>query len=220
MCSNYFTPSSPESYRTDFGVEPPPVLGVHHVWHSKPAVFVRRHEHADVGDDAVPKREALLGTFGLIPHWNKEPKLNKVTAWTYNARSETVSVKPSFKNAWRNAQHCILPAESIIEPDWRTKKHIPARIWLKGKRPMGIAGLWERWKSPTGEDILSFNMLTLNADDHSFYSQFHKEEDEKRMVVILPEDRYDDWLSASAKDSMDFIRQYPADALMYEHVAH
>jgi putative SOS response-associated peptidase YedK len=106
---------------------------------------------ADVGDEAVPKREALLGTFGLIAPWNKNLKLSQVTAGTYNARSETVAEKP-----------------------------------------MGIAGLWERWTSPSGETILSFNMLTLNADDHPFYQQFHKPGEEKRMVVVLPQERFDD----------------------------
>jgi len=217
MCSNYLAPPIPDIYRQHFGVEPPPALGVHHVWHSKQAVFIRRHEHAGVGDESVPKREALLGTFGLIPHWNREPKLNQVTARTYNARSETAAEKPSFKNAWRLGQHCIVPAESIIEPDWRTGKHIPAKIWLADKKPLGIAGLWERWKSSTG-DVLSFNMLTLNADDHPFYSQFHKPGEEKRMVVVLPEDRYDDWLDAGPSESMDFIRQYPSDGFLYESV--
>jgi putative SOS response-associated peptidase YedK len=215
MCSNYLAPPSPDIFRQHFGVEPPPALGVHHVWHSKQAVFIRQHEHADVGDQAVPKREALLGTFGLIAPWNKNLKLSQVTAGTYNARSETVAEKPSYRNAWRRSQHCIVPAESIIEPDWRSGKHVPARIWLADKKPMGIAGLWERWTSPGGETILSFNMLTLNADDHPFYQQFHKPGEEKRMVVVLPEERFDDWLQARPQDSMDFIRQYPADGFTY-----
>lgn len=57
-------------------------------------------------------------------------------------------------------------------------------------------------------------MLTINADDHSFMRQFHKPEDEKRMVVILPESHYDDWLQASAANSRDYLRQFPADELV------
>ena len=39
-------------------------------------------------------------------------------------------------------------------------------------------------------------MLTINATDHPVMNQFHRPEDEKRMVVILPEDQYDAWLEA------------------------
>ena len=46
--------------------------------------------------------------------------------------------------------------------------------------------------------------------------QFHKPADEKRMVVILAEDRYDDWLRADARGSVDFLRLYPAEALEAE----
>lgn len=60
----------------------------------------------------------------------------------------------------------------------------------------------------------SFTMLTVNADEHELFKHFHKPRDEKRMVVILPEDQYDDWLGAPAARSMDFIRQYPAQLLM------
>ena len=53
-------------------------------------------------------------------------------------------------------------------------------------------------------------MLTINADEHRLFNQFHKPQDEKRMVVILAEDQYDEWLQAPAGKSMDFMRQYPA----------
>lgn len=33
------------------------------------------------------------------------------------------------------------------------------------------------------------------------------------MVVILPPDRYDDWLHASPDQSMVFMQQYPASLL-------
>ncbi len=72
---------------------------------------------------------------------------------------------------------------------------------------MGIAGLWSSWKSPKGV-LHSFTMLTINADGHELMRQFHKPVDEKRMVVILPTDSYDDWLKAKPQDSMDFMRTY------------
>ena len=79
---------------------------------------------------------------------------------------------------------------------------------------MGIAGLWEQWRNPgTAETVHSFTMLTLNADDHPFMRHYHKPQDEKRMLVILPRGSYGDWLNAGAGDSMAFMRQYPADRL-------
>ena len=56
-------------------------------------------------------------------------------------------------------------------------------------------------------------MLTINADQHLLIKQLHKPTDEKRMVVILPEDRYDDWLRATADQSLSFMCLYPSDAL-------
>lgn len=79
---------------------------------------------------------------------------------------------------------------------------------------MGIAGLWTSNRKATGSEVLSFTMLTINADEHSLFNQFHKPQDEKRMVVILGEDQYDEWLQAPAGKSMDFMRQYPAEELV------
>lgn len=173
--------------------------------------FIRKHEFADVGDEAVPFRELMIGSFGLIPHWSKD---SKIARQTYNVRSETAHIKPSFRDAWRLARHCIIPAEAIYEPDWRLGKCKPTKIVRTDGEPMGIAGLWTGWKNPTsGEIIRSFSMLTVNADDHSFMRNFHKPDDEKRMVVILHEHEYDAWLSVSAQESGYFLRQFPAELM-------
>ena len=57
-------------------------------------------------------------------------------------------------------------------------------------------------------------MLTVNADNHDFMRNYHKPEDEKRMVVILPKGLYSDWLDAPTSASADFMRLYPADRLI------
>ena len=57
-------------------------------------------------------------------------------------------------------------------------------------------------------------MLTINADQHALMRNYHKPGDEKRMVVILPPGEYDDWLSAPTARTNEFLRQYPADALV------
>lgn len=207
MCSHYQAIKERERYRRHFGVEPPADLGKHDLWPGYTGTFIRRHLHADVGDEAVPQREALNGLFGLVPHWSPD---TKITRFTYNARSETVASKPSFREAWKHAQHCIIPADAFFEPDWRSGRAVPARISLAHGEPMGIAGLWSRWKSPQGEMVHSYTMLTVNAADHPLMRHFHKPTDEKRMVVTLPAERYDDWLQASPTQSQTFMRQFPA----------
>lgn len=148
----------------------------------------------------------------MVAPWVRDIK--KQVRNTYNARSETVAEKPSFRNAWAKGQHCIVPTMSFFEPDWRTGKAVPTRIERTDGIPMGIAGLWDRWPSPEGELIFSFTMLTINATDHPVMNQFHRPEDEKRMVVILPEDQYDAWLDAKPSESMEFMQPYPAEAMI------
>jgi len=165
----------------------------------------------DNADEKVaPEREILLGSFGLIPHWAADTKIARST---YNARSETVADKPSFRDAWRSARRCIIPADAFYEPDWRSGKAVSTRISRVDGKPLGIAGLWSTWKSPKGEIIHSYTMLTINADSHPLMRAFHKPTDEKRMVVILPDEQYSDWLSVSNEESRGFLKEYPAEQL-------
>jgi putative SOS response-associated peptidase YedK len=213
MCSHYQALKERDKYVRCFGVEPPLESGKHDVWPGYSGVFVRRHPHAHAGDEAVPACEALTGLFGLVPHWSQD---TRITRHTYNARSETVAEKPSFRDAWKRAQHCIIPAQAIYEPDWRSGRAVASRIVDAGGEPLGIAGLWSEWKSPQGDRVYSYTMLTLNADAHALMRLFHKPGDEKRMVVLLPPDRYQDWLDAPAARSLAFMQPYPATSLAVE----
>lgn len=210
MCSHYQSVKERERFIRQFGVEPPHGIGKTDLWPGYTGPFIRRHPQADVDQAVVPPQEALMGLFGLVPHWSPD---TKITRLTYNARSETVAVKPSFREAWKRAWHCIIPAEAIFEPDWRSGKPIPTRISRADGKPMGIAGLWSAWKSPQGDVVHSYTMLTISATDHALMRRFHKPNDEKRMVVILPDDQYDNWLQASPVQSLAFLRRYPAAEL-------
>ena len=210
MCSHYQAVKEREHYIRHFGVEPPAEPGKFDVWPGYAASFIRRPKEADVGDEAVPEREAISGGFGLIPHWAADTKIGRQT---FNARSETVASKPSFRDAWKQAQHCIIPLDAFFEPDWRSGKAVATLIACANGEPLGIAGLWSSWKSAKGI-LHSFTMLTINADGHELICQFHKPVDEKRMVVILPTDSYDAWLKAKPERSMDFMRQYSTSQLL------
>ncbi|MBK5207584.1 MAG: SOS response-associated peptidase family protein [Polaromonas sp.] len=112
----------------------------------------------------------------------------------------------------RTHQRCIVPAEAFFEPDWRSGKAVPTRIARADGEPMGIAGLWSWWKSPKGEVVHSY--ATINADAHTLMNRFHKPTDEKRMVVILPDGAYQDWLEAPLNRANGFLLPYPADAMV------
>lgn len=208
MCAHYESVHDKALLKKHFGVELPSDLARRDVWPGYISTFIRRHEHAHMGDEAVPDREALVGSFGLIPHWAND---NKIARHTYNARSETVAEKPSFRDAWRKAQHCIVPIQTFFEPDWRTGKAVPTPIGLANGEPMGVAGLWAKWRSPEGETVHSFSLLTINADDHPFMRNFHKPQDEKRMIVILKPSQFDEWLCASPQQSLGFLKPWPAE---------
>ena len=211
MCSNYEAVHNNTRLRQHFGVPHAAPAAQAHVWPGYVGTFIRRSPTASTSHSATPEREAMAGRFGLIPAWAKD---DKVARHTYNARSETVADKPSFRDAWRHAQHCIVPMDSFVEPDWRSGKAQPRRIGLPDGQPLGAAGLWSAWRSPSRELVHSYTLLTINADTHPFMRQFHKPDDEKRMIVILPPERYSDWLHANVAQSIDFMQPWPAERLL------
>ena len=209
MCAHYEPVTDRERYLAGFGVEPPTDTGQAELWPGHAGSFIRQPRPQDHAG-CPPAMEAIAGIFGLIPHWAKDQTISRRT---YNARSETVAEKPSYRDAWRLGRRCIIPAEAFYEPDWRSGKAVPTHIARADRQPMGIAGIWMGWKAPDGSIVRSYSMLTINADQHTFMRQFHKPQDEKRMVVILPEARYHDWLLASPQQSRDFLLPWPAAEL-------
>ncbi|MGP5465287.1 SOS response-associated peptidase [Pseudomonas helleri] len=215
MCSHYEAPTSAQLAAT-FSVQVE--QGTLDLWPGYLGPFLRRSTSVGEMDDEGSGLEGLYGSFGLIPQWSKD---TKICRRTYNARSETVAEKPSYRNAWRRAQHCIIPAAAIYEPDWRSGKAVATRIARADGEVMGIAGLWEEWRDPnTRQTLHSYTMLTVNADTHDFMRNYHRPEDEKRMVVILPRGLYHDWLQAPMDASADFMRRYPADRLAVIEPSH
>jgi putative SOS response-associated peptidase YedK len=203
MCANYVPVTDLERMKLFFAVmrgDPVP----EETWPGYAAPFVRQSREQAMGHE----REAAIGLFGLVPHWSKDLAIGRRT---YNARSETAAEKPSFRDAWRYGRRCIVPAESIYEPNWEGGRAVRWRIRRRDGAPMGIAGLWGAWRGPDGGQLLSFTMLTINADGHALMQRFHKPEDEKRMVVVLPEADYDRWLDAPVGETAAFLQRWSAD---------
>lgn len=145
-----------------------------------------------------------MAQFGLVPVWAKDLKISR---HTYNARLESVSDKPSFRDAWRDAHWAIVLADCFYEPCYETGRAVRWRITQANGKPMGIAGLWQRWRNPATQQILpSFTMLTINADGHPVMSRMHKPEDEKRTPVVLDGGVFDQWLGCKPQHAHELLR--------------
>ena len=206
MCANY-RPSTRDELQQRFGVAAPDSEYSAEAFPGSMAPMIRLPR-----EDAVPgDRACALGMFGMVPHW-AEPKLARQT---YNARTETVAGKPSFRNAWKRRQFCVIPVSSFYEPSYESGKAERWEIADADGAPLGIAGLWEfKSDGPNGLPLLSFTMLTINADGHPLMQRFHKPNDEKRMLVILDPDQVDEWLHCPVEEAERFFGRYPAERLV------
>jgi len=120
--------------------------------------------------------------WGLIPFWAKDPKIG---FRNINTRSETISEKPSFRNAFKK-RRCLIPANGFYE--WtKDNDKTPFRIFLKNEQLFAIAGIWETWKDAENRIINSFSIITTGAN--SLVADIHN-----RMPVILKPEDEDSWL--------------------------
>lgn len=208
MCANYHPVTAQDRLLQFFGVDRPVGAVPPELYPVQLGPFILRRE-----DRVEVERQIELGLFGLVPHWAKDIAFGRRT---YNARSETADRLPSFRDSWRRGRRCIVPAEAIFEPSYETGRAVRWRIGLADGRPMGLAGLWGWWRAPDGREVLSFAMLTINADEHALMRRFHKPGDEKRMVVILDPADYDAWLECPVEQARDFLKPYPAELMVAE----
>jgi putative SOS response-associated peptidase YedK len=210
MCSNY-RPSTRDQLQQHFGVAPPDSDYKAEAYPGYMAPMVRLPRPDAMAGD----RACALGMFGMVPHWADI----KLARQTYNARTETVASKPSFRNAYKRRQFCVVPVSSFYEPSYETGKVERFEIADADGAPLGIAGIWEYRPAQgaaqdSGLPLLSFSMLTINADGHPLMQRFHKPNDEKRMLVILRPEQYDEWLTCPVDEAARFFIRYPAERLV------
>jgi putative SOS response-associated peptidase YedK len=147
--------------------------------------------------------------WGLIPSWSKDPKIG---SRLINARAETLAEKPSFRSAFRY-RRCLVLADGFYE--WKKApggaQKTPYFIHLVGKKPFAFAGLWERWFSPDGSEVLSCTILT--TEPNTLVSNIHN-----RMPVILDgEDALRTWLTPGevpANYLTPLLKPYPAEKML------
>lgn len=206
MCANYRPVTRMDRLLSFFGVERAPGEPTPpEIWPLGLAPFVRLHEDGS-GNKVIDD-----GLFGLLPHFAKELAYGRKT---YNARSETVHQLASFKDAWAAGRRCIVPAEAVFEQCYETGKAVRWRITQPGDVPLGIAGVYRRWRGPDSRFLWTFAMLTVNAEGHPVYQRMGAPGDEKRMIVVLDPAEYDRWLQCSPQEAQSFFKQWagPLDA--------
>jgi len=208
-------------YPDAFDVAAPTQAFERDVWPRKAGVFIRNAVATSLPaapiDDATPalplQREMGYGQFGLVPPWVKSASDAKLRSTKLiNARSETVTTSNNFRDAWLNGQRCIVPIMAFFEDDWRSGKAVPTRVARVDGKPMGVAGLWERWEKE-GVEIVSFTLLTVNANSHALLHRYQQNGNEKRMPAILGEGAYAAWLNTRPEKAREFMRAYPANLL-------
>lgn len=150
-------------------------------------------------------REITHFKWGLIPSWAKD---SSIGSKLINARSETVTEKPSFREAFRR-RRCIIPADGFYE--WRRAAggKQPFFFHMRDDRPFGFAGLWERWEGEDGQVIDSCAILTTVAND--VLRPIHD-----RMPVILSPEDYVLWLDGDVRKGSlreELLRPFPASEM-------
>ena len=149
---------------------------------TQPVPIIRQHPKE-------PRRELSLVRWGLIPSWAKDAS---GAAGMINARSETAATKPAFRDALKS-RRCIIPADGFFEWSRAGKTKQPYCFEVNDGELFAFAGLWERWKDPSGNWIKSCSILTTTPN--AVTSAVHD-----RMPVILNPDDYDLWLDPGFVD--------------------
>lgn len=193
MCGRFALTLPPDAVRAFFRyVEQPNFPARFNIAPTQPVGVVR----LDRDSMGSRSRHFTLVRWGFLPGFVKDPKEFPLVI---NARSETVCEKPSFRNALRR-RRCIFVADAFYE--WRRtgaprrKGDPPPQPFLFRRAdgaPMALAGLWETWTGPNGEEMDTACIVTTGANGPM--SAIHD-----RMPVILETDDFDTWLDCDAND--------------------
>jgi len=182
MCGRYTITSAPEAYRALFGyAEQPNFPPRYNVAPTQPISIVRLEQG---------ERHFALVRWGLIPSWVKDPN---DFALLINARGESVTDKPAFRNAMKR-RRCLIPADGFYEWQAAGGRKQPYYIHAKSGVPLAFAGLWETWEGPNGEEVDSATIITTRAN--RLLADIHD-----RMPVIVPQDAFDFWLDCANVDA-------------------
>jgi putative SOS response-associated peptidase YedK len=177
----------------DLGNIPAEVFPRYNIAPTQPVAVVRDRDEKNIE----------LFRWGLIPAWAKDVSIGNRMI---NARSETLSEKPSFRAAFAR-RRCLILADGFFEWQHSSKTHSqPYYFQLEPHKAFAFAGLWESWQPAEGAPLLSCTIITCAANAR--VAPLHD-----RMPVILEGERMWDWLSPSAlpNDLQSLLVPYPAE---------
>jgi len=152
-----------------------------------------------------PIRESSLFRWGLIPSWMKD---SSGAATMINARSETAGTKPAFRDALKS-RRCLIPADGFYEWQRVGKTKQPYCFEVGNAQMFAFAGIWDRWKDPSGNLVKTCSILTTTPN--AVTSAVHD-----RMPVILDPDSYDLWLDPGVQDASwasELLKPYDAQLM-------
>jgi putative SOS response-associated peptidase YedK len=205
MCGRFTLRTAPREVAKAFGLLVQPELFPRfNIAPTQPVAVVRY-------DTLYGRRELVMQRWGLIPGWAEDAKIGNRLI---NARAETLSSKPAFRDAFR-LRRCLVVADGFFEWQKIGKQKQPYFIRRADDRPFALAGLWDRW----GPDKLeSCTIITTDAND--LLRPLHE-----RMPVILSEGDYDTWLDPTIRDAAalesllkpaasDLLTMHPVDAVV------
>jgi putative SOS response-associated peptidase YedK len=87
-----------------------------------------------------------------------------------------------------------VPVDNFYECKKTATAKQPYAIALADRRLMALAGLWENWRSPAGEWVRSFPIITTRSNE--LCAELHN-----RMPVVLGPETWPAWLGEEPADA-------------------
>lgn len=178
-------------------------------WNIRPTDPVAAVIESHKGEDAAVRR-LELARWSLTPGWSKTLKM-KVP--TFNARSEDITEKSSFKSAIKS-KRALLPASGYYEwqTDPVTNKKTPYYIRHADGKIMAFAGIYSWWRNPAvppdDPDRWTLTATMLTADAVHTLDHIHD-----RNPVPLPRELWGDWLNPDIEGDQTFVDAAVAAAI-------
>lgn len=151
--------------------------------------------------------EIQMFNWGLIPYWAKDDKIKKMTL---NAKIESATEKPAFRNSVKN--RCLIIASGYYEWQWLDPKGKQKQKYFikpKAQEIFAFAGIYSSWRNPqTDEQINSYSILTTEANE--LMSKIHN--NKKRMPVVLRKEDHELWLSKKELSKFAFPYEVELEA--------
>jgi putative SOS response-associated peptidase YedK len=197
MCGRYAVTLPPDAMATLFGSADRPNLPPR--WNVAPTQQAPMIAIGKAGD-----RRIVSARWGLRPSWMVK---DLPTGPLFNARSETVAEKPSFKAAFAR-RRCLIPADGFYEWQRDGKARLPFFVAKPDRSPIAFAGLWETAPDGEGGVMVSMTIVTASAP-HSFVP-IHD-----RFPIVVEPQHWQCWLDPqSLKQDLLPLLSAPADGFM------